>query len=161
MVGNYYIICAKWPCLLKVLVPFYLLLSTFAYDIIDHVKIFAAEMVLALEYLHSLDIIHRDLKPENVLLASDGHLCLADFGLAKVNVTDNTARTFCGTIEYMGSFNYSPLLLPFPITNFSSFLATAPEIIKGSGHGKAADWWSLGILIYDMLTGSVYIPLSH
>ena len=112
MVGNYYIICAKWPCLLKVLVPFYLLLSTFAYDIIDHVKIFAAEMVLALEYLHSLDIIHRDLKPENVLLASDGHLCLADFGLAKVNVTDNTARTFCGTIEYMGSFNYSPLLLP-------------------------------------------------
>lgn len=97
----------------------------------DHVKIFAAEMVLALEYLHSLDIIHRDLKPENVLLASDGHLCLADFGLAKVNVTDNTARTFCGTIEYM-----------------------APEIIKGSGHGKAADWWSLGILIYDMLTGS-------
>ena len=78
-------------------------------------KVFAAEMVLALEYLHSLDIIHRDLKPENVLLAADGHLCLADFGLAKVNVTDNTSKTFCGTIEYMGLlFSLSPHSHPSP-----------------------------------------------
>ena len=66
------------------------------------------------------------------MLSRDGHLCLADFGLAKVNVTDNTSKTFCGTMEYM-----------------------APEIIKGEGHGKAVDWWSLGILIFDLLTGSV------
>mmetsp|Transcript_13647 Transcript_13647/g.17182 ORF Transcript_13647/g.17182 Transcript_13647/m.17182 type:complete len:435 (-) Transcript_13647:64-1368(-) len=96
----------------------------------EHVRIYAAEIVLAIEYLHSLDIVHRDIKPENVLLSSDGHLRLADFGLAKVNVTDDSAKTFCGTIEYM-----------------------APEIIKGSGHGKGVDWWSLGILICDALTG--------
>lgn len=70
----------------------------------EHVRIYAAEIVLAIEYLHSLDIVHRDIKPENVLLSSDGHLRLADFGLAKVNVTDDSAKTFCGTIEYMGSY---------------------------------------------------------
>eukprot|EP00339_Tiarina_fusa_P014516 CAMPEP_0117022890 /NCGR_PEP_ID=MMETSP0472-20121206/17140_1 /TAXON_ID=693140 ORGANISM="Tiarina fusus, Strain LIS" /NCGR_SAMPLE_ID=MMETSP0472 /ASSEMBLY_ACC=CAM_ASM_000603 /LENGTH=424 /DNA_ID=CAMNT_0004728851 /DNA_START=124 /DNA_END=1398 /DNA_ORIENTATION=+ len=96
------------------------------------VRIYAAEIVLAIEYLHSLDIVHRDIKPENVLLSGDGHLRIADFGLAKVNVTDDhSAKTFCGTIEYM-----------------------APEIITGSGHGKAVDWWSLGILICDTLTGN-------
>jgi len=97
----------------------------------EYVKIYAAEIVLAIEYLHAQDIVHRDIKPENVLLASDGHLRITDFGLAKVDVTDNqSAKTFCGTIEYM-----------------------APEIIKGSGHGKSVDWWSLGILICDTLTG--------
>mmetsp|Transcript_13646 Transcript_13646/g.17181 ORF Transcript_13646/g.17181 Transcript_13646/m.17181 type:complete len:302 (-) Transcript_13646:508-1413(-) len=104
----------------------------------EHVRIYAAEIVLAIEYLHSLDIVHRDIKPENVLLSSDGHLRLADFGLAKVNVTDDSAKTFCGTIEYM-----------------------APEIIKGSGHGKGVDWWSLGILICDALTGQVVTSLCH
>ena len=69
----------------------------------EYVKIYAAEMVLALEYLHAQDIVHRDIKPENVLLDANGHLRLTDFGLAKVDVTDNeSAKTFCGTIEYMG-----------------------------------------------------------
>eukprot|EP00339_Tiarina_fusa_P014069 CAMPEP_0117008260 /NCGR_PEP_ID=MMETSP0472-20121206/7836_1 /TAXON_ID=693140 ORGANISM="Tiarina fusus, Strain LIS" /NCGR_SAMPLE_ID=MMETSP0472 /ASSEMBLY_ACC=CAM_ASM_000603 /LENGTH=414 /DNA_ID=CAMNT_0004710243 /DNA_START=82 /DNA_END=1326 /DNA_ORIENTATION=- len=96
----------------------------------DYVRIYAAEIVLAIEYLHSLDIVHRDIKPENVLLSADGHLRIADFGLAKVDVKDDSAKTFCGTIEYM-----------------------APEIIKGCGHGKGVDWWSLGVLICDTLTG--------
>jgi len=97
----------------------------------DFVRFYAAELILALEYLHSLDIIHRDLKPENIMITQEGHLALADFGLAKVNVTEkDSAKTICGTVEYM-----------------------APEIIRCVGHGKAVDWWSLGILIYDMMTG--------
>jgi len=97
----------------------------------DFVRFYAAELVLALEYLHSRNIIHRDLKPENIMLSQEGHLALADFGLAKINVTEsNSAKTFCGTVEYM-----------------------APEIIRCVGHGKAVDWWSFGILVYDMITG--------
>jgi len=98
----------------------------------DAVRIYAAELVLAIEHLHSCNIVHRDLKPENILMSAEGHLCVADFGLAKDDVTDETkTKTFCGTVEYM-----------------------APEIIQGIGHGKAVDWWSLGILMFDMLTGS-------
>ena len=73
----------------------------------------------------------RDLKPENILLDEIGHVCLTDFGLSKEMVTTaNAARTFCGTPEYL-----------------------APEILQGIGHGKAVDWWSLGTLVFEMLTG--------
>ncbi|XP_022242140.1 protein kinase DC2-like [Limulus polyphemus] len=89
---------------------------------------YAAEIVLALEYLHKQQVVYRDLKPENLLLDRDGHLKITDFGFAK-KLTDRT-WTLCGTPEYL-----------------------APEIIQSKGHNKAVDWWALGILIYEMLAG--------
>ncbi|XP_067034023.1 ribosomal protein S6 kinase beta-1-like isoform X1 [Acropora muricata] len=98
----------------------------------DTACFYLAEIVLAMEHLHNQGIIYRDLKPENILLDTQGHVVLTDFGLCKEAVFENSlTHTFCGTIEYM-----------------------APEILTRSGHGKAVDWWSLGALMYDMLTGS-------
>uniref|UniRef100_A0A1I7W2Q8 Protein kinase domain-containing protein n=1 Tax=Loa loa TaxID=7209 RepID=A0A1I7W2Q8_LOALO len=91
-------------------------------------RFYACEVILALEYLHSKNIVYRDLKPENLMLTEIGHLKLTDFGFAKI-VNDMT-NTLCGTPEYL-----------------------APEVIDGNGYNKAVDWWSLGILIYEMLAG--------
>lgn len=94
-------------------------------------KFYAAQIALALGYLHDSKIIYRDLKPENILLNKDGYIMLADFGLAKI-LQDDTQEpnSFCGTPEYL-----------------------SPEMIVGSGHDYTVDWWALGILIYEMIIG--------
>ena len=100
----------------------------------NRVRLYTAEITLALEALHSADIVYRDLKPENILLDSAGHLRLTDFGLAKGGITgpgaEGGTKTFCGTPEYL-----------------------APEIWENRGHGKGVDWWALGTLVFEMLTG--------
>lgn len=93
-------------------------------------RFFFGEMILAIDFLHGMGVIHRDLKPENVLLRGDGHICLTDFGLAKEIGDSEKIRTLCGTSEYM-----------------------APEMIARNGYTRAVDWWSLGALFYEMLTG--------
>ncbi|KAG2464492.1 KS6B2 kinase, partial [Polypterus senegalus] len=98
----------------------------------DMASFYLGEITLALGHLHSNGIIYRDLKPENIMLNQYGHIKLTDFGLCKESIHDGAVtHTFCGTIEYM-----------------------APEILTRSGHNRAVDWWSLGALMYDMLTGS-------
>uniref|UniRef100_A0AAY3ZZR8 Ribosomal protein S6 kinase n=1 Tax=Denticeps clupeoides TaxID=299321 RepID=A0AAY3ZZR8_9TELE len=96
------------------------------------VALYSGEIALALEHLHQLGIVYRDLKLENILLDSSGHIVLTDFGLSKEFDEVERAYSICGTIEYM-----------------------APEIVEGgvSGHDKAVDWWSLGVLMYELLTG--------
>ncbi|XP_078515354.1 ribosomal protein S6 kinase beta-2 [Lissotriton helveticus] len=98
----------------------------------DTACFYLGEITLALGHLHSHGVIYRDLKPENIMLSNQGHVKLTDFGLCKESIHDGSVtHTFCGTIEYM-----------------------APEILVHAGHNRAVDWWSLGALMYDMLTGS-------
>eukprot|EP00282_Hemiselmis_andersenii_P043019 CAMPEP_0172066180 /NCGR_PEP_ID=MMETSP1043-20130122/11025_1 /TAXON_ID=464988 /ORGANISM="Hemiselmis andersenii, Strain CCMP441" /LENGTH=490 /DNA_ID=CAMNT_0012726325 /DNA_START=273 /DNA_END=1742 /DNA_ORIENTATION=+ len=95
-------------------------------------RFYASEIILALQYIHSMDIIYRDLKPENILIDRLGHIRLTDFGLSKDAINTQKTYSMVGSPYYM-----------------------APEIILKQGHGKAVDWWSLGILIYEMLTGTL------
>uniref|UniRef100_A0A671X159 Ribosomal protein S6 kinase n=1 Tax=Sparus aurata TaxID=8175 RepID=A0A671X159_SPAAU len=99
----------------------------------EDVKFYLAELALALDHLHSLGIIYRDLKPENILLDEEGHIKLTDFGLSKESIDhENKAYSFCGTVEYM-----------------------APEVVNRRGHTHSADWWSYGVLMFEMLTGTL------
>jgi serine/threonine protein kinase len=103
----------------------------------DTVKFYAAQIACALGYLHANKIVHRDLKPENVLVDETGYIYLADFGLSKfLQATTELTHSFCGTAEYL-----------------------APEILDMRGHGFAVDWWTFGILVYEMATGRP--PFMH
>ena len=96
---------------------------------LETAKFYIAHIIIIFEYLHSKNIIYRDLKPENILINKDGYLKLTDFGFAKYLNNEKT-YTLCGTPEYL-----------------------APEIILNKGHGKPVDWWTMGILLYEMLVG--------
>ena len=98
----------------------------------DRAKFYAAEIILALEYLHESGVVYRDLKPENILVDQEGHIRLTDFGLSKAGLEQSNGRTesFCGTPEYL-----------------------APEIIKEKNYGYSVDWYSFGLVLYEMMTG--------
>ena len=97
------------------------------------VKFYIIELILAIEFLHENNVIYRDLKPENILMNSEGHIKISDFGLSKkLENQKDKAYTLCGTLQYL-----------------------APEILKNKGYDKSVDWWSLGCIYYEMLTGNL------
>jgi len=96
----------------------------------DDAKFYAAQLVMALQYLHSEDIVYRGLVPDNILIDKTGYVKLVDFGFAKHLPGETKTYTLCGTAEYL-----------------------APEIVSSKGHSKGVDWWALGVVIYEMLAG--------
>ncbi|XP_068688435.1 RAC-gamma serine/threonine-protein kinase-like [Montipora capricornis] len=97
----------------------------------DRSRFYSSEIVLAVKYLHEKKVVYRDLKLENLLLDSDGHIKIADFGLCKEDITHGaTTKTFCGTPEYL-----------------------APEVLEDNDYGPAVDWWGVGVVMYEMMCG--------
>ena len=94
-------------------------------------KFYISELILAIEHVHSKDVVYRDLKPENILISEDGHIKIADFGLAKDNVGNSDAtKSFCGSPAYL-----------------------SPEMLNHTGAGKPADIYGMGCVLYEMLSG--------
>ncbi|KAF8370088.1 hypothetical protein HHK36_031877 [Tetracentron sinense] len=104
----------------------------------DLAGIYTAEIVSAASHLYANEIMHRDLKPDNIILDVDGHAMFADFGFAKQFAGDTRSKTMCGRIEYM-----------------------SPQVFLGKGYVKATDWWGVGSMLFEMLTGHLPIICSN
>lgn len=136
----------------------------------DVARVYIAELVLALEYLHSLGIVHRDLKPDNILIAHDGHIKLTDFGLSKfglINSTDDLAGPVASgsmlledqSYDSSSEVNYRERRKTRSAVGTPDYLA--PEILLGTEHGYTADWWSTGIVVFEILTGIPPFTAEH
>ncbi|XP_070707157.1 microtubule-associated serine/threonine-protein kinase 3 [Pempheris klunzingeri] len=115
---------------------------------VDMARMYFAETVLALEYLHNYGIVHRDLKPDNLLVTSMGHIKLTDFGLSKVGLMNMTTNLYEGHIE-----KDAREFLDKQVCGTPEYIA--PEVILRQGYGKPVDWWAMGIILYEFLVGCV------
>ncbi|PON60717.1 cGMP-dependent kinase [Trema orientale] len=136
----------------------------------DVARVYIAEVVLALEYLHSLRVVHRDLKPDNLLIAHDGHIKLTDFGLSKVGLINSTddlsGPAVSGTSlmaedepELSASERQQERRKERSAVGTPDYLA--PEILLGTGHGTTADWWSVGVILFELIVGIPPFNAEH
>ncbi|XP_022879407.1 probable serine/threonine protein kinase IRE [Olea europaea var. sylvestris] len=133
----------------------------------DMTRIYIAEVVLALEYLHSLNVIHRDLKPDNLLIGPDGHIKLTDFGLSRVGLINST-DDLSGPSSLLGDDKPKAAAhssvkreqrQKHAVVGTPDYLA--PEILLGMGHGATADWWSVGVILFELLVGIPPFNAEH
>ncbi|KAJ8278687.1 hypothetical protein COCON_G00057530 [Conger conger] len=115
---------------------------------VDMTRMYFAETVLALEYLHNYGIVHRDLKPDNLLITSMGHIKLTDFGLSKIGLMNMTTNLYEGHIE-----KDTREFVDKQVCGTPEYIA--PEVILRQGYGKPVDWWAMGVILYEFLVGCV------
>ncbi|XP_027122797.1 probable serine/threonine protein kinase IREH1 isoform X1 [Coffea arabica] len=135
----------------------------------DVARVYIAEVVLALEYLHSMRIVHRDLKPDNLLIAHDGHIKLTDFGLSKVGLINSTddlsGPAVSGTSLMEEDDSHISASYSQDRRKKRSAVGTpdylAPEILLGMGHGFTADWWSVGVILFELIVGIPPFNAEH
>ncbi|XP_077127954.1 microtubule-associated serine/threonine-protein kinase 4-like [Ranitomeya variabilis] len=125
-----------------------ILLQFYGHLPLDLARIYIAETVLAVEYLHSYGVVHRDLKPENLMISSTGHIKVTDFGLSRLGLMRPTSDIYKARAKDIAREFHDD-----GITGTNHY--TAPEVILRKGYGRPIDWWAIGIILYEFLTGHV------